>query len=740
MIRLPSQGTYRRPISRRTKALRLLLAFVIAVCGLTAATASTARADCSSSVLDSLGLGDVKPAAPPAPTWPNAGIPGWFATTPNLADVPDVAADPFTNKNISIQSVYGNQWGWSTYDQGCIPNPINAADTKMANLMMGQAGGYTQMLQGVEDLATKGDMKWLKDVVVTVATSLKPMILGDGGTVGWLSLALVVAATLLALSAGTADYAEVAKRLGVAVGGIALCVLSLVYPAEIAGKLDKAVTSISTVGFSSTGQGATASNLVGRQVDYTGWLTGMFADPKGPTATKYGPILFEATHYSWSDAKAIAANPAAQTDIAKAKGERFTAAAKAIKDSDPASYTMLKGDGDRVGPAQMVGLNGILMTLFVLCALTVVCIARVMMAGLVIAGAFMALSGMIRGKNGPGLMHIWDMLSASLLETAKQSIGAAVMIVVLNGIYTSTMSGAATVWWEIVATIVGFAILKPFSAVKRMVPGLDPNRSYIASALGKVAKVGLPAIAAGAGAGAAAGVAASETARTTAAPALAAAAMRPMPALEAAQEAAPTVWTVHQIHDDQAPRPASQAWAGIVPAAPTTRYEQLPAGNGTGSTSLPAGPQATSLPSAPAPVVIEGRTVRELPAGSTPAMPEQASAPTTLAAPATVTGPIIVTAQGEASPAVVTTTGQSVTGPVITATDTGTATTAGAMQTTPATTAPSYYVPRTTPMYVAGTSGEAVEVLPVHEPEIDEHGIEHSEVVLYQSPREAAQA
>lgn len=770
------RGGHTTSSPRRRRALRLMLVMVlVALSGLALGWPQAAVAeDCSSSVLKSLGLGDVKPAAAPAPVWPNSGVPGIMGGSPDMSTVPDTAPNPFEDPAVSIQSVYGNQWGWQTFDLGCIPDPSATTDTKIGNLFMGFHGGATELLQNIESIATKGDINWLHEVTTTAAQSLEPLLFGGPNSIGWLPLAMIAVAVLVAWNAPRANYADAAQRFGVVLLAITATVFGVVMPATMARQLDNVVTGMSQVAASSQGGDVNAASLVARHANYQGWATGMFGDPNSTTAKESGPKLFEASHYSWSDVKKMQADPGAQKGIDAAKAKLWTETAKEVKDRDSGAYAMIQGKGDRIGPALMTGFEGFFMSLFVAFALLMVCVARVMMAALPIAIGFMALGGMLRGRTGT-LMSVWDLFTAAVVESAKQTLGAVVMITVLSALAGSDMPGGARLFWMVVCTVVGFAVLRPLQSFKRMMPGMNPDKSMVGSAIGSALSGAMSYLAARQGTKAGVEDAAEDAAAEATKPRRVAPDMsddvQPMPALEAAEETTQPVWTVRQTsgfpHDDQ--RPQQQRWNGVLagngmsprPQVSLTQAEE------DATPDLPAAPQYDELPrrtqwelgpgpSASTPSHHEGTlgtaTTTPTPGGGTPGgtvVVDDEEA--TLPAPGTVT--VLPTATDATAPVVVedatgtpvvadcasvgsVSTVDTVHGPVAVVPSDATPApapqaSAPAQETSGEVIVPDgVYVQRPATVYSSSASTIEEEYVPLHEPVVDDEGVEH-EIIFY---------
>ena len=196
--------------------------------------------------------------------------------------------------------------------------------------------------------------------------------------------------------------------------------------------------------------------------------------------------MLAATHYSWTEVVQIDQNPAARAPIDKVKAAEFKAIAAEVEAKSPSAYEMFTGRADRFGPALLGLVITICMGLFALVAFLMILIGRIMMQALLIAAPIAAVLGVLP----PGyvvLQKMWGLFTAAILAIAKFVLAAGVMALVLTGLAAAEMPGAERLVWILVATIVGFALTKPFRSIKTLLPGVDPNRKYFRDLAGKLA-------------------------------------------------------------------------------------------------------------------------------------------------------------------------------------------------------------------------------------------------------------
>jgi hypothetical protein len=197
--------------------------------------------------------------------------------------------------------------------------------------------------------------------------------------------------------------------------------------------------------------------------------------------------LMSATHYTWSDMKRISAEPTAKKGIDAAKAAEFKAVAKELETRDPAGYETFTGRGERTAPALLGVLVVLCMGLFIGLAMLMVLIGRVMMQGLALAAPLAAVLGVLP-THTPVLSRLWDLFTAAIVAVGKFVIAGGVMALVLAAIQANDDVGAgAKLFWVIVATVVGLVLTRPIRSFKTIVPGLDPNQSYLRTAMSGVA-------------------------------------------------------------------------------------------------------------------------------------------------------------------------------------------------------------------------------------------------------------
>lgn len=595
----------------RRRGVRRLLGVLSVLLLLIGIASSQAYAD---------GLTDALCKEVPKPRPPHWGTSGRVMAPKDLSTVPDQTPDPFApGSTLRISDVYGWSAHYDVYDLGCgnnfLTDPFAVMNTNMANSNLDFEQTNLALLSGAEDIVKSDQLTtWLGDTLQTIASGVTPLIFGGNGRPGWLGLAMIAAAMILAWNVRKMGYHDAMRVLGVVVVAIALTAFALVMPAMMNTKLDQGVTMVAQA-TSTTGIGAnnsSPSDLINRESLYRTWLANNFGDASSKLAVEEGPKLWAATHYSYSDMKAIAANADARTKIDELKATQFKAVADKVKDTDPAAYLWFTGRQNRNTAAFMSGGLSGLMSVFYWISLILMAVARLMMPALVIAAPFLALLGVLQVTRGrTALASLWDLFTAAIVATAKFGIASAVMTLVLLAVYRSdTLNPGWKIFLLIATTVIAFMVTRPIRTLKTMIPGWDPNKRLfnlqaLTGLLGTfvAAKTGVEV-----GLGEKAGSTESTEPSAEPTPTVPGPVSVPddtpalPPPVPAHQQPSDASYSAHQVFpDQQAAPPRERAWNGVVAAPvaaelPLRTRGALPPGRVIGD-DTDAAASATQMPS-----------------------------------------------------------------------------------------------------------------------------------------------
>ena len=416
---------------------------------------------------------------PPEPAMPRTGAAGLVSSEPS--SIPDRAPDPFADPSVPIADVYGWSWRFDTYDLGCGVDIINdagwAASNHTANLVLGIDAAGLALLGGLEEMAGGSSLEWLTEMAGVITEAIAPLVAQV-----WLPITVALVGVWVVWHARRSRYADAFGSLLLALAAVAVSAVAFVAPDALARGADQVVLSVQTATADTVTRSGSSTDLIVRESLYRSWLVGQFGHD-GTTAQKYGPRLFDATHYSWSDVKEMREDSGAATRLRGAKQKAFTELAAELEREDPAAYVAFRGRTDRTGPAVLAWVVGIATGLYVWTCLAMILLCRVLMQALAVTVPLMAVVGIL--PMGWGfLQSAWDRFTAALIGVAKFTLASGVMTIVLGAVMGAPLSTPQKLLWIVLLSIVGFVVTKPFYTLKTITPGLDPNVHYLARAIG----------------------------------------------------------------------------------------------------------------------------------------------------------------------------------------------------------------------------------------------------------------
>ncbi|SCL62348.1 hypothetical protein GA0070606_3606 [Micromonospora citrea] len=423
---------------------------------------------------------------PPTPGAPDAGLAGWFASSP-----PQSASGGVTGR----YSLYGYAgYSYTTYDIGCastVLHPDYKFTTTVANgefmvatAVIGASNALRERAwdprsmwgwaDPLVDQATKAVYQKVFSVfgIVTLCVvglyllwrSRQSDMSNAMTTAGWALLVMVAVTALAAWPVKSANIADgtLVTTLGVvhdAVGPQAKepapgrCIDP--DPSRCEDKRPPAVRASDT---------ATESML------YRNWLRGILGSADSETAKKYGPALYDARSLTWGEIQSIRANPATRQTTIEAKQQQWMKVAEQIKEEDPEAYEYLQGvrDMDRVGAGFIAVLAAVLFAMFDLTASLLVLLGFLIFRWAVIAAPILGTVGLLRPASA-GLRRLGNAVVAAVFNIAIFGTGAAIYLFAVDLIMsTPTLPG----WLQVVLVwlcgVVGWLLLRPYRRITQL--------------------------------------------------------------------------------------------------------------------------------------------------------------------------------------------------------------------------------------------------------------------------------
>lgn len=475
----------------RARRLASVLAVAFVLLGGTVSGAPIAAAASVSGLSAALALGPDCKGDPPVPLSPS----GLLSVRPAATS----DGDPFADTRTSIQSVYGTNFGWWTYDNGCAAGSaiLPGLGTNIATLVGLQIAGLAPNWgQALMSAVVNPTWTHQLDSVVTNATAST----SAGVWYPWLTVSLLLVAVLSFRHA-------VRGAIPAVVTGVVWSLLVLVvvtwtvnYPRESVDLLDSGIQTavVSTATGFSGGAASSATSpgvqavqemdhewdLMVRSTLYLSWLQGAFGSADSATAKTYGPALFKATHFSWSEYDTYQADPNGKGKaLVDRKAGSFRQIADQVQASDPVAYQAFTGNNywDRLGIGLLSLVEMIVVAWFLLVAAVIILVAYLLVRLVVplapAAGVFFLvepLRAMALGwlRRIAGLLVMGPLFFLAALVVGR--FNSAVMSSDLNMLLKLVLVGAVAV--------LAWRLLRPHSMAARLrVPGLAALGGYLGS-------------------------------------------------------------------------------------------------------------------------------------------------------------------------------------------------------------------------------------------------------------------
>jgi hypothetical protein len=369
---------------------------------------------------------------PPLPSNPY----GHIAVRPAIVS----NGDPFTDPGVSIQSVYGTNYKWWNYDNGCSPQDgiMPSLGANLGNLMGLELPGLLPSWgQGLFTLVVDPSA-WIGSLDSTVASVTASTAAGTWFP--WLSVAMTIVAIVTLLRARSGHLSGSINAVAWAMLVLVITSWAVSYPVESVRLLDDGVrTAVVAVadGFdngdfvgpvapqSDQDKATAAKKTLDRQWDtltretvFRSWAEGVFGDADGVTARTYGPGVFAASHFTWNEYDTYAKDPAgAGARIVAAKAQAFRQLADKIQQDDPVAYDYFTGNkwGERITTALLSFVAVLTVALFLV------------VAGIFVLGAYVLIRLLLPLTPVAGVVFLVDSTRDMALGLFKKIVKPLVM-------------------------------------------------------------------------------------------------------------------------------------------------------------------------------------------------------------------------------------------------------------------------------------------------------------------------
>lgn len=441
---------------QRAQGRWILVRLLVVLCIAVALTVYAAPAAYASPARLDLGCDNDEPPIPASPHGPGSLI-------VQVTGPPRKDADPFTDKDVSLESVYGTTPQWWTLKNGCTGQFIASAGTAIGNILLELSGVVPNWTHALLTSVVAPD-SWLRaltDPVVDATSAVTEAVWAP-----WLSVVLLLVAVVVLWRARAGAFAGSVHAGAWALGVLFVVSFLIQYPAEAVRGVDWGVRTVTTTFITAfdtdaptpkQGQDPAVVAVSGQMDDivrstmYEAWLSGALGDAHSETATTYGPDLFKATHMSWAEAETYQQDPAGKgAAMVEAKQARFTQIAEEIERTDPVAYEHLRGEhwDKRITTALV---NAV--------AVVVVC-GYLLVAGLVILLSYALIRLVVPFAPAAGVLFMIDATRDMAVSSLKRVIGPLVMgpvyfLVALILLRMDTSIMATEIPWPLQIMIIG---------------------------------------------------------------------------------------------------------------------------------------------------------------------------------------------------------------------------------------------------------------------------------------------
>lgn len=427
----------------------------------------------------------------PAPSAPDSGFGGWFATQPEQIEGP-----------VGLYTTYGYAgYRFPTYDLdgGCASSVVNAdvgAFNGIANFEMMVATAIIGASNAIRERAwDPGTMyAWADPLVEQATTAIYEKVFTVFGLI-----TLCVVGLYLIWRSRQSDMSNMITTAGWAVLIMVVVTAIAAWPVRSANLADGALTSTLGVVHEAVGPRAVelpagdclaedeeqcadqrppavrASDTVTSSMLYRNWLRGVLGSADSATAQKYGRALYDAQAFSWFEIETIRADPERREAIIAQKNRQWMVVAEQIRTEDPEAYEHLQGvrEMDRVGTGLIAIFAAVMFAMFDLAASLLVLLGFLLFRWVVVAAPILGTIGLLRPA-GAGMRRLGNAVVAAIFNIAIFGTGAAVYLFAVDLIMsTPTLPG----WLQVVLIwlcgMVGWLLLRPYRRITDLGGGRD---------------------------------------------------------------------------------------------------------------------------------------------------------------------------------------------------------------------------------------------------------------------------
>jgi hypothetical protein len=416
----------------------------------------------------------------PTPNAPDSGMAGWFASRPD-------SAGQGPQGRYSLYGYAG--YNYTTYDIGCLQtvmhpdykfeNTVANGEFMIATAIVGASNALRERawnpkaMWGWADPLVARATKAIYDKVFTIFGAVTLAIVGlyllwrsrqsdmssAMTTAGWAVLIMIIVTAIAAWPTWSANVAD--KTL---VGTLGVVHNAVGPPAQDCRASDPAACA------DHRSPATRASDTATDGLLYRNWLRGLLGSADSPTAQKYGPILYDAKSFTWTEIQDSRKDPDTRQKTIDEKAQHWIKVAEQIKTEDPEAYEYLQGTRgtDRIGAGFIAILSALFFALFDLTASVLVLLGFLLFRWAVIAAPILGTVGLLRPASS-GIRRLANSVVAAVFNIVIFGTGAAIYLYAVDLIMgTTTLPG----WLQVVLIwltgVVGWLLLRPYRRITQL--------------------------------------------------------------------------------------------------------------------------------------------------------------------------------------------------------------------------------------------------------------------------------
>lgn len=454
---------------------------------------------------DPVGCANALPQVPkdackeaPAPSAPDSGLAGWFATNPNIP--------PKTEAEFYSRYGYAG-YQMRLYDVGCLGGTPVDSYTGANSIAGGEfmiATGITGASNALREWAWQpaDAWGWSDNLVETATQAVYEKVFSIFGiiTVGIVGLYLI-------WRSRQAEMSSAMTTVGWAVFILILVTAVAKWPTESANVADGAMTTALTTVNNAVGPPSAcddsdpecqdvrpaavrASDTVTTNLLYNNWLRANLGSANSEAAKFYGEALYESTAFSWQEIQEVRADPARRTTLVEEKAARWRAIAGEIQRSYPEEYEHLQGirGWERVGAGFLAILSALLFALFDITASILIILGFLLIRWAIIALPIIGTIAILKPAGG-GFKRLINIVLSAIINVIVFGVAAAVYLFAVDQILSSALAPWLQILLIALTGAAAWMLLRPYRRMLALGGGGSMSDSFWGSSKKKEEKV-----------------------------------------------------------------------------------------------------------------------------------------------------------------------------------------------------------------------------------------------------------